>query len=103
GHRGAAGEWIYAQIAGSQELAEVAGGHLGGRHGRGLRIACAAEDGRAVALPVEREEEEGAIAPIVETLAAFAEARQEDGPADRAIVVVRHVVRHSICDITVEL
>src|SRR6185369_11106358 len=92
-HGAAARERVSSHGARPQQFTEIANAHSCRWDRHGTRIAGAAEDGCAVALAVERKEEERTIAAVVKRRRAFAEARQEDWTADRAVVIVGHVVR----------
>src|SRR5262249_7117561 len=73
--RTAARELISSRSARSQEFAEITDAHSCSRHWYRVGIARAAENRCAVALAVEREEEERTIASVVERRRAFTGSR----------------------------
>src|ERR1044072_8125325 len=78
----AAGEFVSTRRAWLQQLTEITEAHSRGRNRYRIWIAGAAKNRRAVALSVQREEEERTIATIEKRWRAFAEARQENWTTD---------------------
>src|SRR5688500_4382932 len=87
-------ELISARRSRSQQLTEIADAHSCSRYRNCLWIAGATKDRSAVALTVQREEEERAVTAVIKHWPAFAWSRQVNWTTNRAVIVVLHIVWH---------